>query len=78
MGHREVTVELNRQMLEKGQADDVIHNLKQINESPSVDGKTFRAWLVGQADEFRKANPKADTTVLHAPDTNTHYKIVFV
>ena len=78
MGHPEVIVELNRQLMESGKLDDIIHNLKHINESPSVDGKTFRAWLVGQADEFRKANPKADTTVLSAPDTNTHYKIVYV
>ena len=78
MGHPEVIVELNRQLMESGKLDDIIHNLKHINESPSVDGKTFRAWLVEQADEFRKANPKADTTVLSAPDTNTHYKIVYV
>jgi hypothetical protein len=78
MGHPEVIVELNRQLMEKGQLDDIIHNLKHINESPSVDGKTFRAWLVGQADDYRKANPKAESTVLSAPDTTTHYKIVYV
>ena len=57
--------------------DDIAHNLKHINDSPSVDGKSFRAWLVGQANDALKASPKADHVVVIAPDTNTHYRVVF-
>ena len=76
-GHPEVVVDINRGLLEKGQLDDIAHNLKQINESPFVDGKSFRAWLVDQASAALKANPKADHVVVIAPDTNTHFRVVF-
>ena len=76
-GHPEVVVDINRGLLEKGQLDDIAHNLKHINDSPSVDGKSFRAWLVGQANDALKASPKADHVVVIAPDTNTHYRVVF-